>query len=437
MQVSDGTPQKISTDENFHELLKVLPSMEDPRMLCESVYTMLEMMLRREEDKSLLDQLSEVVGQIIGDIPFDQAPDDVREATRKAAHACIKVLRTAKEKRGPARQDSDGSEDRQGRDVEYWLPPHLAHLLARIEYVIPELPKPELLSSFDELCLAAIYARIDNVLIFFQRNNPSLCRELPPIFLFSAEFAAKLKRAIAKFIYPYIRDSRQVRLFATSVDLTKVDSRSFWEQVDHILKAKLLNTWQQAWAELRLVEAGEAQGSKILQIKENTRLLREMLQPSSPEAYDLPRIANREIDLLCSLLNTEEDWWQRLNGEWLRFHDFYEQEMDPRVFQQRARDGVLRDNLLAAAQRFPEQWGDFLVLLCHRTFPRVTTYFLECYSANIGLSDKERERRAPYLMRYLAQVLQHPEIKERERREDAEWEVQVKMLKQHLKGFPD
>ena len=437
VQGSDETPQKVATDENFRELLRVLPSMEDPRVLCESVYSMLEMMLRREGDKPLLDQLSELVGQIIGDIPFDQPPEEVREATRKAARACIKVLQTAKEKRTPARQDPENSHERQSRDVEYWLPPHLAHLLAHVEYATPELPKPEFLPSFDDLCLASIHARIDNVLVFFQRHNPSFRRELPPIFLFSEEFAAKLKRAIAKFIYPYIAGSRQVRVFATSVDLTKVDSRTFWDQVDDVLKAKLLSTWQQAWNDLRLIEAGEAEGGKVLQIKETTKLLREMLQPSAPDVYDLPRIANREIDLLCSLLNTEEDWWQRLNAEWQRFHDFYEQEMDPRVFQQRAREGVLRDNLLLAAAKFPEQWGDFLVLLCHRIFPRVTTYFLECYSANIGLSEKERERRAPYLMRYLAQVRQHPEIKERERLEGAEWEAQVKMLRQHMKGFSE
>ncbi len=429
-------------ERRFRAFLKSLPFMDDPRMVCESVYTVLESMLRRNEDRSLLAELSEIVGQLIGDIPFDDTPEKIQAGTRRTAQACIKVLQTAKEKRSPPRstQAEAGAREspapKDGKDVEYWLPPHLAHLLARIECVTPDLPPPEKFSTFDELCLAAIYSRIDNVLVFFQRHNSTLHRELPPIFLFSAEFSAKLRQAIAKFIYPYIKDSRQIRVFATNVDLSKIDSRTFWDSVDDTLKSKLLTMWRAAWDDLKLIEAGRENDSRLMQVKDRTKLLREMLLPPSPDAYDLPRITNLEIDLFASLLNTQIDLWENLNCEWHRFRDFYEQEMDPRVFQQRAREGVLRDNLLAAAEKFPEQWGDFMVLLCHRSLPRITTAFLESYSANIGMSDRERERRAPYLMRYLAQVNQHPEIKERERTEESKWEAEVQQLRQFLKGFP-
>lgn len=273
----DAPPMPGNEEERrFRAFLKGLPFMDDPRLVCESVYTVLESMLRRNEDRPLLAELSEIVGQLIGEIPFDDTPAKIQAATRRTAHACIKVLQTAKEKRSPPRSTQaeagvgESPAPKEGKDVEYWLPSHLAHLLARIEYAAPGLPPPEKFSTFDELCLAAIYSRIDNVLVFFQRHNPALRRELPPIFLFSAEFSAKLKRAIGKFIYPYIRDSRQIRVFATNVDLSKINSRTFWDSVDSTLKSKLIATWRAAWGDLKLIEAGRENDSRLMQVKDST-----------------------------------------------------------------------------------------------------------------------------------------------------------------------
>ncbi|MBI5166042.1 MAG: hypothetical protein HY985_19350 [Magnetospirillum sp.] len=424
--------------ERFRILLRDLPGVQDPRTLCENVYTMLELLLRREEDQPLLRELSQVVGELIARIPFDGPPHEWQAAMRPVAHACINVLQTAKGRRPPPR-DEGPSTDAHGevkKDLEYWLPPHLAHLLARLDYVVPLPVPPEPCSTFDDLCREAIFRRIDNVLLFFQRTNPAVTRELPPPFLFSPEFSIKFKRVVGKFIYPYVRDNRQVRVFATNVDLTKTDPRAFWSGVDTALRSKMVFAWRAAWEALRLIEATHENGERVMQIKQSTKLLREMLQPTVPAAYHLPRITNLEIDLFSSLLDADIDWWDVLNVEWQRFQDFYEQEKDPRVFQQQAREGVLRDNLLAAAERFPEQWSDFLVLLCHRVFPRINIFFLESFVTNLGRDNAERERRAPYLMAYLAEVHRHPEVRERERKEDAEWKAQVQELRTFLKGFP-
>lgn len=429
----------ISEREQFRLLLRDMATVEDPSVLGENVFVMLELLLRRDEDQQLLRDLSEVVGELLGRIPFDSTPEQIRAGTRAAAHGCIKVLQTAKQKRAAARngaaQEGDGGEPGGERDLEYWLPPHLAALLARIDYVVPVLPPVTQCASFDDLCRDAIFRRIDNVLVFFQRYNPAVSRELPPLFLFSPEFAAKFKRAVATFIYPHVRDSRQVRVLATSVDLSKTDPQRFWQGVDATLRTKLALAWRAAWERLKLVEAGHENDQRIMQIKTATRALREMLQPDSPQIYDLPKIGNREIDLFSSLLDPETDWQAQLSTEWQRFHDFYEQEMDPRVFQQRAREGVLRDNILAAAQKFPEQWSDFLVLLCHRVFPRVNASFIESFVTSIGRDVAERERRAPYLMRYLGQLEQHPHAREVERCEEEQWKEKIQELRVFLKGF--
>lgn len=323
------------------------------------------------------------------------------------------------------------------RDVEYMVPPHLAHLLKRIEYVAPEPPPPTgEFKSFVDLCAAAINQRVDRVLVFFRRHNPNIVRELPPIFLASAEFGAKFHQAVAKFIVPALNESRQVRLLATNFDWAAADSDTFWEHVSPQLKDNIVETWTHAWDELKLVEVRKDDGVRVLQVKEITKQLRDLLAPSTPDAYDLPRVANREIEVFKSLLDPATDWWERLTSAWQTCHDLYEQEKDPRVFQQKARDGALRDGLLNAFTNFPEKWGDFLVLTCHRVFPRVSVEFLESFSRNIGRNEAEREGYMPYLIRYLRQARDNPEIAKRERKEEAEWEEQEKELRQFLKANP-
>ena len=323
------------------------------------------------------------------------------------------------------------------RDIEYKVPPHLADLLKRIEYVAPDLPAPKgEFGSFPELCAAAINQRVDRVLVFFRRHNPAIVRELPPPFLASAEFGEKFHQAVAKFIVPALNESRQLRLLSTNFDWASADSDTFWEFVTPQLKDNILEIWTHAWDDMKLVEVRKDDGVRVLQVKEPTKLLREMLAPSTPEAYDLPRVGNREIEVFKSLLDPATDWWERLNNAWQTCHDLYEQEKDPRVFQQKARDGAFRDGLLNVFTNFPEKWGDFLALTCHRVFPRVTTEFLESFSRNLGRNEAEREAHMPYMIRYLRQARENPDIAKREQQEELEWAARENELRTFLKNNP-
>jgi len=330
---------------------------------------------------------------------------------------------------GPSRLSS------RNRDIEYALPPELSHLLQRLEYVVPQLPPPERgFTDFDSLCEAAIGYRIDKVLVFFQRHNPSVVRELPPIFISSPEFAAKFRRVVDRFIFPVIRSSRQIQMLSTSFDWKELDSESFWDRLSLLLKDAILANWAAGWDALKLIPTKKEDGTRVLKVTEETKLLREMLAPSTPDAYDLPKIGNAEIETFKSFLDTNIDWWMRLNHVWKICHDIYEQEKDPRVFQQKAREGALRDNLLAAFRNLPEQWGDFVALACHRVFPRISTGFLEKFTTNFGQTEEARAAYVPYTIRYLKQIRQHPEIRERENREDELWQTQVKQLRNFLSG---
>ncbi len=321
-------------------------------------------------------------------------------------------------------------------DVEYSLPGHLAHLLKRIEYVAPSLPSPEGgFESFERLCEAAVCRRVDAVLVFFQRDNPDLVRELPPVFLASPEFATKLRRAIGAFIIPEILRSRQLRMLETRFDWRKADARSFWESVPPEVAADIMERWAAAWTGLRLVEKVGEDGGKVLQVRDTTRRLREMLQPDTPEAYDLPRICNPELDVFRSLFCIDPEVLVRLNRAWRKCHDLYEQEMDPRIFQQKARDGAFRDTLLEAFHGLPAHWGEFLVLTSYRVFARVTTHFLERFTTNLGRTADERHEHMPYLMRTLAHAHRIHAIRSRERLEEAQWQAQRQELGKILRGL--
>jgi hemerythrin-like metal-binding protein len=337
-----------------------------------------------------------------------------------------------------APSEADLAADRKARnearhkDVEYELPANLAHLLKRIEYDVPELPPPARdFDSFEKLCEAAICRRVDKVLVFFQRHNPSLNLELPRFFLSSPEFAEKFHQVISKFIFPIIWESRQIRVLSTSFDWSTEDADSFWDHVTKPLQQCILQGWTLGWEELRLIET-KRDGVRVLKVKDNTKALREMLQPSDPMAFDIPKIANREIAVFQSLLDPVNDWWEHLNRSWRIGHDLYEQEKDPRVFQQRAREGAFRDGLLAVFTRFPSEWADFMVLACHRVFPRVSTSFLESFATNLGRSEVEREAHIPYTIRYLRQARAIPDIMYRERAAEAEWEAKMKELSDYL-----
>jgi len=325
--------------------------------------------------------------------------------------------------------------DARDKDVTYALPPELAHLLKHIEYDAPEPPPPlGGFTRFDDLCEAAILRRIDRVVTFFHRRNAGLERGLPPIFLLSPLFAEKFRQAVIRFILPGILGSRQVRMLAASLDCASVDTDTFWDNVPSLLKASILESWNAGWDELKLVAAAKEDGTRALQVKEPTKQLREVLQPASPSDYDLPRVTNREIEIFRSLLDPATDWAERLSVLWRSCHDLYEQEKDPRAFQQQVREGALRDNLLAAFRNFPDQWADFVILTCHRVFPRIDSQFLEKFSTNFGRGEAEREAHMPYLIRTLRQVHDRPEIRRKERDAEAEWAVREQALRNYFKG---
>lgn len=321
-------------------------------------------------------------------------------------------------------------------DVDYALPPHLAHLLQRLSYETPRPgPAARGFKSFEQLCGAAIQRRVDAVLLFFQRSNPAITRGLPPPFIASPDFAHRFAEVVERLILPTMLQSRQLRLVATHLDWQEASADVFWTAVDPTLAEDMLVRWRAAWDDLKLVSRLKEDGTRVLQVKPATKILREMLSPVSPHDYDLPRIGNVEIAAFRTLFDPLRDLTAGLEAAWRGCHDLYEQELDPRMFQQRARDGALRDYLLSTHGKFSDHWGEFLVLTCHRVFGRVTTRYLERFSLSLGRTPEERHAHMPFLISYLSQLAGHPHIRRAERDAEDRWQAGRQELQKVLRGL--
>lgn len=458
----------------YQENLAKLSHIDDPVDLMERASICLRLLLRRDDDQALLERSSVAIGEVIGDLPFEAPEAELRAHTRRAAQRCIQILQTAQRERCPRSEISDRCEGTiapeaeefavepealaaapvalapmpefsaivvsddlgEADDLRYCLPAHLSHLLRHLEYETPDLaPAAKGFASFDELCVAAIAHRLDRVLVFFHKHNPRIVRPLPPPFLLSPEFATKFKAAVNHVVIPAIRNSRLMRMLSTSIDHAHTDAEGFWSHLSDGMPHLLLMAWNNAWDELKLVEVRRGEET-VRQVKKETKDLRAMLQPSSPSAYDLPHIGNREIELFKSLLDPATDWWPQMAEVWRACCILYEQEKDPRVFQQQAREGALRDMLLTTFKSIPEPWCDFLLLMCHRVFARITTKYLARFTYNIGQDQASRESRMPYVMRYLKQAEGRSEVRALEHKDELHWLKQGAELRNFLKGLP-
>lgn len=331
----------------------------------------------------------------------------------------------AKDSAAPAEAGPEQWKLRQ-RDERRDLPPHLKELLRPLHYVAPQPPAPRIaFPSLERLCEGAISFRVERLLIFFQRRNDAITREALFPFLFSPDFAEKFLKSLQTHIFPHMWTTRRMRLLDTDMDWKGLNSHTFWgrlgeQRIEHVVEA-----WALAWDHLRLIPTTNDDGTTVMKVREPTKRLRAALAAPNQAAYDLPKIGNREIDVFVALLDPADIIYTRLERLWSVCHDLYVQEMTPQVGRLDRLEGAFRDCLMSAYAALPHPWGDFLILACHRVFPRISTVFVESFAARFGRTDDAREERLPYTMRYLTQCRDMPEMRARELREDAEWQAKL------------
>lgn len=293
---------------------------------------------------------------------------------------------------------------------------------------MPEPPKPAKYATFRELFAAALGYRLCSLTRFFQRANRDIGRSLVPPFLLSPEFETRLMRVVNAIIVPKMFVlSRNLIALETSRKWDEVSTAAFWAIINENEKTRIavVGAWEEAWNVCKQREATrkdeKGQTRKVLVASPELKQIREMLSPGDPRSYDLPPVRNREIDLFISML-TDFDLI-RLEYCFTKLRQMYEQEMDRRWYQDKARSGALRDSLLEAIDAFPDRTGDFLAMLCYYCFPNTDLVFLERFTHNKGANAAAREQRLPYLMRFLANEevpgIRAQEIRDRQERDAA------------------
>jgi hypothetical protein len=280
--------------------------------------------------------------------------------------------------------------------------------------------------NFDALCQAAIARRVRKLLIFFQQNRSEAASLLPPLFFAAPAFADALDAALYRVIYPKMRDSGTLRRLSASLSLRGLDEENFWQRIPEPLGKAIASAWSQAWDFLRLVEGRNERGVTVLRVRKELKELRQILGFRQAQDYDLPACGNRELDLLKSLLDPRQDWTSQLKECWLVLRALYEQE----IVAREAREGLLRDELLATLNKFPPGWGDLLLFTCYRALPLITTRYLESFATNLGRSAEQREEWLPYLMHYLRKARANADVRDQEildARKDREARVELRL----------
>ncbi|MEW5727922.1 MAG: hypothetical protein AB1918_08865 [Pseudomonadota bacterium] len=280
-------------------------------------------------------------------------------------------------------------------------------------------PPPVVCDSFEEMFPAAIIWRLRQVLTFFQRRNPDLQRELPVPFLLSPDFDDRFQAAIRDQIAPAMwRQGRTITVLGTQRKWQRASTIDFWAFVaeDPKRRERVVTVWDAAWTALRqqrTAREDKATGRfrEVWLALPALKELRERLAPPTPQAYDMPPVRNRELELFNALLfefNT-----LALESAWTKLRQIYEQEMDRRWYQDKARQGALRDSLLGVFEDLPDSSGEFMAILCYFNFPNMNLNFLERFTHNKGSNEAERRQKVPYLMRFLDHE-RVPEIRRQE-----------------------
>ncbi len=264
---------------------------------------------------------------------------------------------------------------------------------------------PRSFPGFAELFPAAICYRVERVVTFFHRYNRRVDRVMPRPFLLSPVFADRLYDTITSIIVPrMVESSRNIALLATSHSWAGIDTAEFWRIVDSggRFGTGITAAWTAAWDDCRqstsLRKGKDGKTITVLTASPVLLRIREKLAPGGHE-YLIPPVRNRELDLFSALLfDFDVD---RLEFTWTRLRQLYEQELDRRAYQDKARVGAFRDSMLDAFELVPDLSGDFLAMLCYFCFPNCDITFLDRFTRNKGSTPVERRARIPYLMEFL------------------------------------
>jgi len=264
-------------------------------------------------------------------------------------------------------------------------------------------PPPYVCTAFDDLFPAAMCYRVSRITRFFQRYNPLVTRGMTRPFLLAPAFSDRFEGVVRDIIVPRMRSAtRNIAVIENSRKWEGANVQDFWEMVEtnERFLIPVRTAWQAAWDQCRQrrVDKPGAKSKSVLVAAPVLQDVRRRLAPVEGE-YTLPTIRNSEIDLLSALAFVFDP--VEMERHWARLRQLYEQELDTRVYQDKAREGALRDSILQAFEKLPDMIGEFMTMLCYFCFPNLDLLFLERFTHNKGQTVAARREKIPFLMQFL------------------------------------
>jgi hypothetical protein len=382
------------TEQIIEHILVYLRSVETAQALAGFTEKLVEQLLRRDGDTVLRERTLERVRAFFA----SSVGQTLAEETRNFSVEVVSIIMEIRRQRGAPHfttEEIDGIYSSLEADSNA---PRRGQASEPTRIVIIPSPAPESRETFEEVFAAALCYKVGRTLTFFQRWNPRVFRRMQTPFLLSTAFSPNFNRVIEEKIAPWmLESSRTVRQIASLHRWRDIDSMAFWrlvERGDH--QEAISKAWHLAWDRFRPQKVTQKEKT-VLRAGPDLRWLREVL---TCEKYAIPEIRSREIDLLASFLEPDAER-DELEHAWTRLRQLYEQELDRRFYQDKARAGALRDSLLECFLPFSTRTAEFLALLCYRNFPYMSLSFLETFTYNHGSNEAARRKAIPYLMWYL------------------------------------
>jgi len=280
---------------------------------------------------------------------------------------------------------------------------------APTEILAPPVPQPVTCNSFEELLPEALCYRVRLLTGFFQRRNPLIARGVRVPFLLSPVFEQRFCQVIREVITPRMLGGKNLGALANARNWKGVDSAAFWNRADlREIASKTIIAWESIWRRLyqitspahEIEEAAQSAEALKLRAKYAELLTDIQMRLNGPE-YVMPKLGPSQLKMFQTSFASFDR--RVMEQVWKSLRQTYEQELDRRPYQEKARHGALRDNFLASFDLCTHGIGEMLVILGYFSFPKLPLHWVELFSFNMGNSRENRMELIPVLTAFLEQ----------------------------------
>ncbi|MBF0373649.1 MAG: hypothetical protein HQL39_09555 [Alphaproteobacteria bacterium] len=279
-----------------------------------------------------------------------------------------------------------------------------------IDEVIDEAPsetKPAAAADFAAVFDEALIARLRQILGMLALD----VRDIP--FILSRPFADVLEEVLRGQVLPAMRASRHI--IANLRDNHEWGAKDSARIVLEALEAgeannAILHVWDQRWRELgpqrklvtpaRTSILGKTRPAehKTIYSTEGREVWKRLKAHAAEHGYQPP--GPSDLNVLSTLIRCQPAVLRRSLNE---MRQQYEQEYEPKPFQEQAREGVLRDalNRCEGREGLPPHMAEWLAIRASLDYAKIDLDWLRRFSTCKGVKADQRRRAIPYVMTYL------------------------------------